>query len=159
MKKAAEHLDRLFDLHDDAVDELTQKGGPTDVEELKITFKKFLVIAVMGFFDKEIQRIGDNARLKGDERGLLLNFITSFVMEEEENDPELTSAFHAYLELREARNQFAHQGPGERSEKFDNWTVEDVRTKYAQAMGYLPTFKKKAVALAEKRRETSPSAP
>lgn len=158
MKKATEHLERLFDLHDAAVEELSQKGGPTDVEELKITFKKFLVIAVMGFFDREIQRIGAKTDLDG-EIGLLLKFITAFVMEEEEDDPELTDAFHAYLELRDARNQFAHQSPGERSEKFDNWSVDDVRKKYNQAIGYLPKFEKKAAALAKMRRTILSAAP
>lgn len=153
MSKRQGHLTRLFTLHDEAVEQLSQKkGGPTDIEELKNTFKKFLTIAVASFFEKEVGRIGGGAKLAQGGTERLIAFILFFEMDEEKDNPELADAVWAYFELRDARNEFAHAEPGAGSKKFDNWTVEDVRSKYERALIFLPEFEKWARKFAAKQR-------
>lgn len=152
MSKGASHLEHLFALYDKAENELSEKWGAADFEELKTTFKKVLVIAATSLLNQEISRICQSTNL-GEDGKILRSFITAFVMEEEDGDAELTDAFNAYLELREARNEFAHQPPGSRSGRFDAWSVrEDVKARYDLALKFLPKFERKAKALTPRQQ-------
>ena len=161
-EEGIKHLERLFSLHDVVVEELSEKEGPTDVEELKTTFKKFLVIVAASFLVKEIESICDDAKL-GTGAKPLQTFVLLFVTEEEEEDAKLAEAASAYFELREARNEYAHEQPGAGNKKFGNWTVEDVKGKYERALAFVPMFERLAKKFANKQREkikqSSPPAP
>ena len=144
------HLKRLFALHLVAVEALSKEGKSTDAKDLDIVFRKFIALSVASFLEAETQRIGADVQLKDKRGGTLLQFMTSFRMNDEDDHPELTDAVDAYLELRTARNNLIHQDLAART--FDNWSTQDVKDKYERALVLLEKFREWAKEFADKQR-------
>ena len=144
------HLERLFDLHRIAVQALSKEGKTTDAENLDIVFRKFITLSIASFFEAETNRISMESGLRDKRSGVLLRFMTSFRMDEEDADPALTDAVDAYIQLREARDSLIHGNLAGR--EFDNWSTQAVKDKYDRAKVLLPKFREWAQKFTKKQR-------